>query len=83
MRLDRATRTEVVVTLSRRNLLTLLAKLDGHPSNSACTILLPGGGEGPELLVRAEENDAHYQTRPEPPGPMHPDTEARMTAARR
>jgi len=83
MRLDRVTRTEVLVTLSRRNLLTLLAKLDGHPPNSACTIVLPGGGEGPGLVVRAEENDAHYQARPEPPGPMHPDTEARMAAGRR
>jgi hypothetical protein len=80
MRLDRVTRTEVMVTLSRRNLLTLLAKLDGHPSNSACTILLTGGGEGPELLVRAEDNDAHYQSRPEPPGSMHPDTEAQLAA---
>jgi hypothetical protein len=78
MRLDRVTRTEVVVTLSRRNLLTLLAKLDGHPPHSACTIVLPGGGEGPALMVRAEENDAHYGSRPEPPGPMHSDTESRM-----
>lgn len=58
MRLDEVTRTEVVVTLSRRNLLTLLAKLDGHPPHSACTIVLPGGGDGPELLVRAEERRA-------------------------
>jgi hypothetical protein len=48
-----------MVTLSRHNLLTLLAKLDGYPSNSACTIALPGV-EGPELVVRAEENEAHY-----------------------
>lgn len=83
MRLDRVTRTQVVVTLSRRNLLTLLAKLDGHPPSSACTIVLPGGGEGPELVVRAEDDHAHYQKRREPPGSMHPDTEARMAAGRR
>jgi hypothetical protein len=82
VRLDRVTRTEVVVTLSRRNLLTLLAKLDGHPSTSACTISLPGGGEGPELLVRAEENEADYRHRPAPPGRMHPDTEARFVERR-
>jgi hypothetical protein len=82
MRLDRVTRTEVMVTLSRRNLLTLLAKLDGHPSNSACTIVLPGV-EGPELLVRAEENEAHYQSRGAPPGSMHPDTESRLWEGRR
>jgi hypothetical protein len=82
MRLDRVTRTEVLVTLSRRNLLTLLAKLDGHPPNSACTIVLPGV-EGPELRVKAEENELHYQNRPAPPGPMHPDTEAHTAAWRR
>jgi hypothetical protein len=82
MRLDLATRTEVVVTLSRRNLLTLLAKLDGHPSNSACSIFL-AGDEGPGLLVRGEENDAHYGNRPAPPGAMHPETEAQMISRRR
>ncbi len=71
----------MVVTLSRRNLLTLLAKLDGHPPHSACTILLPGG-EGAQLLVRAEENDEHYEKRSEPPAPAHPDTEAASAAGR-
>ena len=79
MRLDSITRTRVVVTLSRRNLLTLLAKLDGHPPNSACTIVLPGD-EGPDLQVRAEDDDAHYQQRPEPPGAMHPETESHLAA---
>jgi len=82
MRLDRATRTEVMVTLSRRNLLTLLAKLDGHPSNSACSIFLPGD-DGPGLLVRGEENDSHYGKRLAPPGAMHPETETQMIAERR
>jgi hypothetical protein len=77
MRLDRITHTLVAVTLSRRNLLTLLAKLDGYPPNSECTIVFPGG-EGPELLVHAEEDAEHYARRIAPPGPMHPDTEDRV-----
>lgn len=58
----------VTVTLSRRNLLTLLAKLDGHPPNSGMTI------SSGELTVIAEEDETHYANRP-PAGPMHPDTE--------
>jgi|HubBroStandDraft_6_1064221.scaffolds.fasta_scaffold00111_21 hypothetical protein len=75
MRLDLVTRERVVVTLSRRNLLTLLAKLAGFPPNSACTIVFPGT-EGPTLEVHAEPDEAHYATRPSPPGTMHPNTEA-------
>lgn len=50
-----------LVVLSRRNLLTLLAKLDGHPPNSACTI--GGGTDAPGLFVKAEEDDVHYASR--------------------
>ena len=75
MRLDRATRTEIVVALSRRNLLTLLAKLDGHPPQSACAIA-QAGIDGPALLVTAEDNEKHYGSRAAPPGPMHAETEA-------
>lgn len=57
----------VFVTLSRRNLLSLLAKLDGHPPGSSCTL-----GKG-SVWVRAEEDAAHYGSRT--PGPMHPETE--------
>lgn len=74
MRLDRVTRTEIVVALSRRNLLTLLAKLDGHPANSACAIA-HAGIEGPALLVTAEDDETHYGSRAVPPGPMHAETE--------
>ena len=77
MRLDRASHTLVAVTLSRRNLLTLLAKLDGYPADSACTIVFPGV-EGPQLRVHAEEDAQHYAHRAAPPGPMHPDTEERV-----
>ena len=71
--------------LSRRNLKTLLAKLDGHPQNSACTI--GGGVDAPGLFVVAEEDDVHYADRVVPQGmtkwgPMHPDTEIAMLLGR-
>lgn len=70
------------VVLSRRNLLALLAKLDGSPPCSACTI------EAPSMYgfyaVTVEEDEPHYN-HPErvaaigsKPGEMHPDTEARI-----
>ena len=62
------------VVLSRRNLLSLLAKLDGYPTNSARTIL--GGEAAPGLVVKAEDDAEHYGRRGYEPGPMHPDTEA-------
>ena len=72
------------VTVSRRNLLTLLAKLDGHPSDSACSIECPN--MYPYTLLVAEEDDVHYShlSRGEEvdrPGRMHPDTEAAVSAA--
>ena len=57
------------IVLSRRNLEALLAKLDGHPPHSVCTLV------GDRCTVTAEENDVHYKDRPEP-GPMHEETEA-------
>jgi hypothetical protein len=70
----------VVVTLSRRNLLALLHKLDWPPSartivNSDCY----RDGEPVDdllLVLRCEDDSEHYSRRPEPPGPMHPYTEA-------
>jgi hypothetical protein len=61
------------VHLSRRNLLTLLAKLDGKPPSSAATIFRQTH-EGHRLVVIAEEDDAHYRGRT--PGPVHRETEA-------
>lgn len=54
-----------IVTLSRRNLESLLHKLDWEGSER--TIV-----NGP-LVVKAEDNDEHYRDRE--PGPMHPTTE--------
>lgn len=63
--------TEVIVTLSRRNLLTLLSKLDWAESQKTIVRL---NGDGTVLLVvRAEEDADAYQNRPA--GQMHPDTE--------
>lgn len=64
---------KIEVTLSRKNILTLLAKLDGNPPDSACTIV---GGDGAiGLIMRAEEDDVHYAELGRPAGIMHPDTE--------
>ena len=58
----------MIVKLSRRNLLTLLHKLEME--NSACTIIKPGG-----TVVTVELDEVHYADRAEGPGPMHPETE--------
>lgn len=68
--------------LSRRNLESLLAKLDGHPPGSAC--ILGGGSDAPGFFVKAEENEEHYADREVPAGMskwglMHPDTERQLT----
>lgn len=57
----------VGVELTRRNLLALLAKLDGNPPNSACTLERQG------FFVKAVENEAHYSDRLA--GGLHVDTE--------
>lgn len=68
------------VALSERNLKTLLAKLQGHPPDSACTLTYPTK-EGYILIVTAEPDALHYAN-PERdipyPGPMHPDTERKI-----
>ena len=67
--------TTAYVTLSRRNLKTLLAKLDEHPSESGRTINRYND-EGNLLVVTAEEDHIHYRKRGYGPGLMHPDTES-------
>ena len=78
MRLDRVDGRVVQVTLSRRNLLALLAKVEGHPSVSSVAIIFPGTGAEPTLVVLAESDSVHYEGRG--PGPMHPATEAWIRA---
>jgi hypothetical protein len=73
-----------IYIFSRRNLLTLLAKLDGHPPDSACKIGAPPMYGS--YWARAEEDEVHYThpDREEPgiglmqAGRMHPETEAAM-----
>lgn len=65
------------LTMSRRNLETLLNKLDRNlkePGASACTLLLPNNvpdGYG-YTEVEAVENEVKYGGRDIPPGPVHP-----------
>jgi len=75
MRVDSIKGTSVYVTLSRRNLMALLAKLDGYPVSSECEIARHQDNFG-WFSVKAEEDDVHYNGRVA--GPMHPDTESRM-----
>ena len=63
------------LVLSKRNLLSLLAKLDGYPANSACTLL--GGDEAPGFRVVAESDEIHYSSRPA--GPIHAYTYKHIT----
>ncbi|MBA3585140.1 MAG: hypothetical protein H0W36_11550 [Gemmatimonadetes bacterium] len=87
---ERAGETVVAVTLSRRNLLALLHKLDR--AGSARTITsqhayrrLDGRTELVDdllLIVRSENDDEHYGGRLFPPGVMHPDTEAFISGSR-
>lgn len=63
------------LVVSRRNLLTLLAKLEGYPEESACTII--GGIEAPGFILRAEPDEVHYAARPF--GVMHEETEQALT----
>jgi hypothetical protein len=66
----------VVLTLSRRNLTSLLAKLDGHPPGSTKTLERAGSDGQPYFVVRAESDEVHYAKRA--PGPMHRDTEVQL-----
>ena len=56
------------VVLSRRNLLSLLHKLE--MPGSFCTIVKPDG-----TAIKAEPDEVHYANRVGGPGTMHPDTE--------
>lgn len=68
MRIDVVEKT-VSVYLSRRNLLTLLVKLEQE--DSACTLVKDG--ETHQLVVTSESDDEHYRDRVSP-GAVHPAT---------
>lgn len=72
MRLDKQDWKHVNITLSKRNLLSLLAKLNGYPPQSCCTLKKL---EGKVILtVCAEDDHTHYANRGYPPGEVHPET---------
>jgi hypothetical protein len=64
MRLDRHDNEVIEITLSKRNLETLLEKLNWDSKRTLC-IDTP---EGITLQVKAEPNEIHYATRE--PGPI-------------
>ena len=68
---------KVCVELTRRNLEGLLAKLNGNPPSSRCTLIRPCDN-GLILEVKAVEDDTHYLDEGREPGPMHPSTEAQL-----
>lgn len=77
MRLDQASPHVVRLSVSRRNLLTLLGKLANpvssrtlsiqstHPKHTEAEPFMPV-----LVFLHAEPNDKHYDARPEVPGPM-------------
>ena len=64
------------VELTRRNLTALLAKLDGQPSDSMCTIVDPDR----RIAVKAVEDSEHYADRA--PGRMIDETEDALSESR-
>lgn len=63
----------VHVTLSRRNLISLLTKLDWESSH--CTV--ERETDAGYLIVTSEKDEAHYGSDREP-GEMHPQTESEI-----
>lgn len=63
----------ITITLSRRNLRTLLLKLERPDS---ARTLVRTTDEGYILVIHAEDDDEHYQDRK--PGPVHPAEENRL-----
>ncbi|HUY55014.1 MAG TPA: hypothetical protein VMV23_07630 [Candidatus Nanopelagicaceae bacterium] len=72
MRLDRDNVDHTAtVALSYRNLLSLRAKLNGHPPNSQCTIRLGGTTDEPELRVTAVPSGPDLQVARVDEGLLH------------
>ncbi len=66
--------TLIKVQLSKRNLETLLHKIDEPDSERTITRRLNNGNM---LIVSSEDNDTHYKDRPA--GAMHPREEERIS----
>ncbi|MBV9100107.1 MAG: hypothetical protein JOZ46_01365 [Candidatus Dormibacteraeota bacterium] len=74
MRIDELSRDVVWVTLSRRNLVTLLANLEGKPSYTDCSLYRRQSTDSPVLVVHVEPDSVHYRDRDV--GSMPPSVEA-------
>lgn len=79
---------KVEVTLSERNLLTMLDKLQWEDSSreiQSNDVRNPDGEylNGILFCLHAETDEEHYGRRLDPPGAMHPDTEAALAALKR
>lgn len=72
MRIERVNDDNIRIVLSRRNLQSLLAKLDIEWSAKT---IYQEDDQG-NIWVSAEENEIHYEDRT--PGPMHPSTESAL-----
>lgn len=62
----------LAIRLSLRNVLTLLHKLEKEGSHRT---LIKTIDSGQRVALIIEPDEVHYAGRPEPPGPMSPDTE--------
>lgn len=84
MRLEVQNGAVATVALSRRNLLSLLHKLDmeGSARTLVTNDVSDDRGLAGILMLRvvAEDDDEHYGGRDHPPGEMHPQTEAFLAA---
>ena len=67
----------ILVVLSRRNLLALLAKLDGYPQESRAT--LARQTDAGLIVVQAVDDKSHYGERE--PGALHSETEDLLVEA--
>jgi hypothetical protein len=77
----------VLVTLSQRNLLALLGKLE-FPGSTRTIVNGDCYRDGLPvddvvLVLRVEDDGPHYARRANPPGPMHPATEEFIRERRR
>lgn len=70
------TPNRMIVTLSRRNLLTLLHRLDVPGEIQGRDSYLDGAPINFTVVLRAEEDEPHYARRPEPAGPVTDHTDA-------
>ena len=78
MRLDAADEHHVIVTLSERNLRTLLHKAQRARQGDATAMTISKIEGRAILIVQAELDDTHYDRPEGGPGEMHPLEEAAL-----